>query len=122
MPKSKFPAWCVGLFVIATLLLIISIYPLPSLLGWQSRFLSRCFFMLMLCFALCLFRLVRGPTPADRAVAVDILGTLVVGFCAILSISTGRDWYIDIAIAWALQSFIGALALAKYLEGRGFEE
>jgi len=64
----------------------------------------------------------RGPTPADRAVAVDTLGILIVGFCAVLSISTGRDWYIDIAIAWALQSFIGALALAKYLEGRGFDE
>jgi multicomponent Na+:H+ antiporter subunit F len=50
------------------------------------------------------------------------MGILIVGFCAILSIPTGRDWYIDIAIAWALQSFIGALALAKYLEGRGFDE
>ncbi|TRZ96285.1 cation:proton antiporter [bacterium] len=76
----------------------------------------------MICFGFCLFRLMRGPTPADRAVAVDTLGILIVGFCAVLSISTGRDWYIDIAIAWALQSFIGALALAKYLEGRGFDE
>ncbi|MBU1124530.1 MAG: cation:proton antiporter [Candidatus Omnitrophica bacterium] len=76
----------------------------------------------MVCFGLCLIRLLRGPTPADRAVAVDTLGILIVGFCAILSIPTGRDWYLDIAIAWALQSFIGALALAKYLEGRGFDE
>ena len=76
----------------------------------------------MFCFAFCLFRLMLGPTPADRAVAVDTLGILIVGFCAILSIATGRGWYIDIAIAWALQSFIGALALAKYLEGRGFDE
>jgi len=76
----------------------------------------------MMCFAFCLLRICLGPTPADRAVAVDTLGVLIVGFCAILSIPTGRDWYIDIAIAWALQSFIGALALAKYLEGRGFDE
>jgi multicomponent Na+:H+ antiporter subunit F len=32
------------------------------------------------------------------------------------------DWYLNIAIAWALLSFIGTLALAKYLEGRGFDE
>lgn len=76
----------------------------------------------MICFLLCLIRLMLGPTPADRAVVIDTLGILIVGFCAILSIPTGRDWYIDIAIAWALQSFIGALALAKYLEGRGFDE
>jgi multicomponent Na+:H+ antiporter subunit F len=62
----------------------------------------------------------RGPTPADRIVAIDILGILIVGFCAILGIPTGRDWYIDIGIAWALQSFISVLALAKYLEGRNF--
>jgi len=42
--------------------------------------------------------------------------------CAILTISTGRSWYIDIGIAWALQSFISTLALSKYLEGRGFDE
>lgn len=118
----KYLRWCLGLSAISLLLLFIIIYPIPSLLKWQSPFLSRCFFILMLCFALCLLRLLRGPTPADRAVAVDTLGILIVGFCAILSIPTGRDWYIDIAIAWALQSFIGALALAKYLEGKGFDE
>jgi len=120
--NSKYLRWFLGLLGISAILLFISLYTLPSLLKWQSPFLSRCFFILMLCFGLCLVRLLRGPTPADRAVAVDTLGILIVGFCAILSIPTGRDWYIDIAIAWALQSFIGALALAKYLEGRGFDE
>ena len=120
--KSKYLRWFLGLFLLSGVLLVISIYTLPSLLSWQSPFLSRCFFILMVCFALCLFRLMRGPTAADRAVAVDTLGVLIVGFCAILSIPTGRDWYIDIAIAWALQSFVGALALAKYLEGKGFDE
>jgi len=64
----------------------------------------------------------RGPSSADRAVAIDILGILVLGFCAILGVATGRSWYIDIGIAWALQSFISTLALAKYLEGRDFDE
>lgn len=114
--------WFTGLCAIITVLLFIAIYPIPSLLGWQSPLLARCFFILMFCFMLCLFRMMRGPTPADRAVAIDTLGILIVGFCALLSIPTGRDWYLDIAIAWALQSFIGALALAKYLEGRGFDE
>ncbi len=120
--RFKYLSWFLGLLGVAAALFFITIYQLPSLLDWQSHFLSRSFFILMLCFAFCLFRLLLGPTPADRAVAVDTLGILIVGFCAILSIPTGRDWYIDIAIAWALQSFIGALALAKYLEGRGFDE
>jgi multicomponent Na+:H+ antiporter subunit F len=97
-------------------------FPLPSLLEWQSPLLKRVFFILVLCGAFCLARVLRGPTPADRVVAIDILGILIVGFCAVLGIPTGRDWYIDIAIAWALQSFISILALAKYLEGRRFED
>jgi multicomponent Na+:H+ antiporter subunit F len=79
-------------------------------------------YILLLCSALCIYRALRGPTPPDRAVAVDILGIVIVGFCAVLSIPTGRSWYIDIAIAWALQSFIAALALAKYLEGRTLDD
>ena len=120
--RIKYLRWFLGLLVISAVLLLITVYPLKSLLEWQSSFLGRCFFILMLCFAFCLFRLLRGPTAADRAVSVDTMGILIVGFCAILSIPTQRSWYIDIAIAWALQSFIGALALAKYLEGRGFDE
>ena len=114
--------WLIGFGVLTASLLFIMLYPIPSLLSWQSGFLAHCFFILMLCFVMCFFRVMAGPTPADRAVAIDTLGILIVGFCAILSIPTGRDWYLDIAIAWALQSFIGALALAKYLEGRGFDE
>jgi len=122
LSKYKYLRWFLGLLVITSALVFITAFGFSSLLEWQSPFLSHCFFVLMICFSLCLFRIMRGPTPADRAVAVDTLGILIVGFCAILSIPTGRDWYLDIAIAWALQSFIGALALAKYLEGRGFDE
>jgi multicomponent Na+:H+ antiporter subunit F len=114
--------WFIGLLSIAGILLLIIFYPAQSLLRWQSGFLAQCFLVLMLCFALCLFRVVAGPSTADRAAALNSLSALVVGFCAILSIPTGRDWYIDVAIAWALQSFIGMLAVAKYLEGKGFDE
>lgn len=111
-----------GLITILLTVGIILFCPLPSMLKWQSPFLSKSFFILFMCAVLCLYRVMRGPTAADRIVAVDILGIMIVGFCAILSSPTGRDWYIDIAIAWALQSFIGTIALAKYLEGRNFDE
>ena len=78
--------------------------------------------LLILCSFLCLYRVGKGPTAPDRTVAIDIFGTLVVGFCAIYSIMTKKDLYMNIAISWALLSFIGTLALAKYLEGRGFDE
>ena len=96
--------------------------PVPSMLEWQSNFLARSFLCLIFSAFLCLYRLLRGPSAPDRAVAIDMLGILIVGFCAVLSIPTGRDWYIDVGIAWALQSFIGIMALAKYLEGKDLDE
>ena len=39
----------------------------------------------------CLFRVIRGPSIADRMVGLDIFGILVVGICAILAIQTGRS-------------------------------
>ncbi|MFP4589682.1 MAG: monovalent cation/H+ antiporter complex subunit F [Candidatus Acetothermia bacterium] len=71
---------------------------------------------------LCLFRIGTGPTPADRMVGIDILGILVVGFCALFAIITDRAFYLNIALAWGLLSFIGTTALAKYLEGKKCDE
>ena len=114
--------WLIGCLVVCTVGLIVIFYPIPSIIRWQSEFLARSFKWLLFSAGLCLFRVFRGPTAPDRAVAIDMLGILIVGFCAVLSLPTGRDWYIDIGIAWALQSFIGIMALAKYLEGKDFDE
>jgi multicomponent Na+:H+ antiporter subunit F len=117
--------WVIGSVIIVGLLIAIIKGTFPFLffpdLPYES-FVGRAMFVLILASGMCLFRISRGPSAADRIVAVDIFGILIVGFCAILSISTGRSWYIDIGIAWALQSFIGSLALAKYLEGKRLEQ
>ncbi|MBN2448452.1 MAG: cation:proton antiporter [Phycisphaerae bacterium] len=77
---------------------------------------------LVACGFMCLYRIGRGPSAPDRVMAIDILGTLIVAFTALLGLVTGHDWYLSIALAWALLSFIAAIALAKYLEGRAFDE
>ena len=119
---SRTIRWLIGVIATLGVLAAVLFMPFDSILRWQSSFLSRSFLWLLVCAILCLARVVKGPTAPDRSVAIDMLGILIVGFCAILSIWTGRDWYIDIAIAWALQSFIGVMALAKYLEGKDFDE
>jgi multicomponent Na+:H+ antiporter subunit F len=111
---NKMTRWFIGLAAIAVAVAVILFCPLPSMLRWQSNFVGRAFLCLLLSAFLCLWRVLRGPTAPDRAVAIDMLGILIVGFCAVLSIPTGRDWYIDIGIAWALQSFIGIMALAVF--------
>jgi len=85
-------------------------------------FLNFALGVLLLSSVLCLYRIGCGPTAPDRAVAIDILGTLIVGFCCILGLPSGTGFYMSIAIAWALLSFIGTIALAKYLEGRAFDD
>jgi multicomponent Na+:H+ antiporter subunit F len=72
--------------------------------------------------AFCLYRVIRGPSIADRMVGIDIFGILVVGICAILAILTGRNYILDIGIAWIILSFIGTLTLAKYLSGKKLNE
>jgi len=72
--------------------------------------------------AFCLYRIIRGPSVADRMVGIDIFGILVVGICAILAILTDRMFLIDIGIAWIILSFTGTLTLAKYLSGKKLNE
>ena len=74
------------------------------------------------CAFLCLYRALFGPTPPDRTVSVDILGILMVGFCAVLSVATGKDLYMIVGLAWSLLAFVGSLALAKFLEGKAFDD
>ncbi len=72
---------------------------------------------LLLCCGACLYRIAHGPSAADRMVAIDILGTVVVGFVAIIMAVTAKAYLLDIAMLWALVSFLGTLALARYLVG-----
>lgn len=80
------------------------------------------FFALLVCSAACFYRIGRGPSAPDRAVAIDILGIVIVCFTAVFTVLTGRDFYMNIGIAWAILSFIGTIALAKHLEGKSFDE
>lgn len=125
MKGAKRIRWLIGLAATALVLFAIFSYDIAILFHHKLpyvAFFRRSFFILLLCSVLCLYRVLRGPTAADRIVAIDILGILIVGFCAVVGIPTGRHWYIDIGIAWTLQSFISTLALAKYLGGKDLDE
>ena len=66
---------------------------------------------------LCLLRMVRGPTTVDRAVAVDTTATVTTALLVLLGFAVERYVYLDVALVYALLTFIGSVAIARYLEG-----
>jgi len=73
-------------------------------------------FLLLAGMALALWRLVRGPSAADRVIAMDLLSLLVVAFLVALSLHTGENTYLDVAIAYACIAFLGTIALARFVQ------
>jgi multicomponent Na+:H+ antiporter subunit F len=73
--------------------------------------------VLVVLILLCIIRLFLGPTPADRVVAVDTVNTLSVAALIILGLIYQQVIFIDVAIVYALLSFVSTLYIAKYLGG-----
>ena len=63
-----------------------------------------------------LYRVVRGPTVADRVLATDAMGVLLANAMALLSVEYQRAIYLDVAIVVAALGFIGTVAIAKIVE------
>ncbi|HUG47190.1 MAG TPA: cation:proton antiporter [Candidatus Limnocylindria bacterium] len=61
-------------------------------------------------------RLFRGPTLADRVIALELIASLMVGIIAVISIVGEQAVLIDVAIALTLVGFLGAVAFARYIE------
>ncbi len=69
----------------------------------------------------CMYRVLVGPSAADRLQAVDTIATLFIGIIVLLSLVQRSAWLVDIGIALAAFVFIATLAIARYLsEGRVF--
>ena len=71
--------------------------------------------MLLVSMVLVLWRMARGPTAADRVIALDLLSVLVVAFLVTVSVHTQETSYLDVAIAYACIAFLGTVALARYI-------
>ena len=68
---------------------------------------------------LCLLRMIAGPTSADRAVALDTLSTVTTALLVLLGFVFKRYVYLDVALVYAVLTFVGSVAIARFLE-RGF--
>jgi len=66
---------------------------------------------------LCLLRMMKGPTAPDRAVALDTSVTVTTALLVLIGLILKREIYLDVSLVYAVLTFIGSVAIARYLEG-----
>ena len=66
---------------------------------------------------LCLIRAIIGPKIADRVVAVNMMGTMVLVIIAILALLLEEGYLVDICIIYAMISFLAVIILTKVYMG-----
>jgi multicomponent Na+:H+ antiporter subunit F len=64
-------------------------------------------------------RLLKGPSLADRVVAMDLMSTIAVGAICLYSIWSDRYEFTDAALVLALIMFLSTIAFSYYLEKKG---
>ncbi len=74
--------------------------------------------ILILAAAFVLYRLVAGPTIADRVTAFDVITCITIGVLSVLSINYNNPVYIDVVFVLSFVAFFGAIAFSYYLSKR----
>lgn len=65
----------------------------------------------------CLIRAIKGPAVADRLMAVNMMGTIVIVIIGILAILLKEGYLADICIIYAMISFLAVIVLTKVYIG-----
>ena len=73
--------------------------------------------LLGVCLFVCLYRAVRGPSTADRIIAVNMTGTLTIALILFLSLLMKEGYFMDIALIYAMLSFLAVVLLCRIYIG-----
>lgn len=69
-----------------------------------------------------LYRAIKGPSVADRIIAINVISTKVTVMILLLSIVLNQTAYMDVALIYALVGFITTISVSKYLaKGKLYE-
>lgn len=74
---------------------------------------------LALAAALCVLRLVRPGSLADRIVALDTLLVVTVSAIAVWGVRAGTDAFVPVLLVASLLAFVGTVTVARFIERRG---
>lgn len=78
-----------------------------------------CYWALSVSAALCAARVARGPSLADRVIALDTLLIVGVVGVGVETVRTGSGVYLDVLLVVSLVAFVGTTAVARFIERRG---
>ena len=65
----------------------------------------------------CLIRAIKGPRIADRLMAVNMMGTMVMVMIAILALLLDAGYLVDVCLVYAMISFLAVVVLSKVYIG-----
>ncbi len=82
-----------------------------KLLVFSTIFLS-------LTIVLCTIRAIKGPSAADRLIAINVIGTKTVVLISIVSFILKETYFLDVILVYALISFTASIVISKYIENR----
>ena len=74
--------------------------------------------LILIGMAVAFIRLARGPSLADRVVALDMMTVTIISFCGVFAVFMDEPSFLDVAIVLALVGFLATVALARYAERR----
>lgn len=77
---------------------------------------SICLIGIAISLILLIYRVMVGPTNPDRATALDVIGICLMAISALSAIILVTTKLNDVILLIGILSFIGTLALAKYIE------
>lgn len=90
---------------------------IPGLEQTYHVFFTAVLIFLAVMIVLCLVRAIIGPRIADRIVAVNMMGTMVMVIIAVLALMLEEGYLADICLIYAMISFLAVVVLTKVYTG-----
>ncbi len=72
--------------------------------------------LLVIFIFLCLYRAVIGPSPTDRVVAINMIGSKTIVIISLVSFMYKQEFFIDVALVYSLMAYAITIGVSKYLE------
>ena len=64
-------------------------------------------------------RMFEGPSLADRVIAIDLFGTILLAAILVFAIKSSQSFYLEVGLVFSLFAFLGTVVFARFIEKQG---